>query len=114
MKTETNNLYEGMFIFNAMLSEDARTAALEKITVGITNQGGTICHIIEMGRRRLAYEITGHNEGHYYLLYFEVVPSAIAKLWKEYHLNEDLIRFMTLSADAVRENLEFKPLAIQL
>ena len=113
MMEEKKNLYEGMFIFNSMLSEDARTAALEKITSGISNKGGTICHIIEMGRRRLAYEVRGHNEGHYYLLYFEVTASAISKMWKEYHLNEDLIRFMTLRTEKVRENLDFKQLVIQ-
>ena len=113
MDKENKNLYEGMFIINAMLSDDARAAALERITSSITKRGGEMCHIIEMGRRRLAYEIMGRREGHYYLLYFNVEPSAISAMWKEYHLNEDLIRFMTLRTETVRENLEFKPLVVQ-
>lgn len=113
MKEETKRLYEGMFIINAMLSDDARSTALEKVVSVITKRGGEIRHILEMGRRKLAYEIEGRREGHYYLLYFEVVPSAISKMWKEFHLNEDLLRFITLRTDEVREKLEFKQLVQQ-
>ena len=33
------------------------------------------------------------------------------ELWREYQLNEDLIRFMTLRVEEVPENIEFKQLA---
>jgi small subunit ribosomal protein S6 len=46
-------------------------------------------------------------------VYFSAPPSAIAELWQEYHLNEDLVRFVTLRADKVMEKIEFKPLVEQ-
>lgn len=111
MSKEKPNLYEGMYILSATLSEDARTKALDRIQNGITGRGGSIVKIHNQGRKRLAYEIDGHREGYYYILYFEVKPSAMSELWQEYHLNEDLIRFITLRAEQVMEKIEFKPLA---
>ena len=109
-KKKKIQLYEGMYILNATLSEEARQKALEKILSGITTHGGEIQKIHEQGKKKLAYEIRGRREGYYYLLYFSLDTAAISELWNEYHLNEDLIRFMTLSAETVAEKIEFKPL----
>lgn len=111
MKEEKLNLYEGMYIISATLSDEARKKALEKITNGITERGGEIVKIHDQGRKRMAYEIAGHREGCYYIIYFKAKPSSIAELWREYHLNEDLVRFVTLRTDKVMDKIEFKPLA---
>lgn len=110
MKEEKKNLYEGMYILSATLSDDARQKALDRILNGVTSRGGKVEKIHKEGRKRLAYEIDGHREGYYYIVYFEVAPSAIHELWQEYHLNEDLIRFVTLRAEKVLDKIEFKPL----
>ncbi len=107
---EKTHLYEGMYILNSTLSEDARAKALERITSEITSRGGEVHKVHEQGRKKLAYEIRGSREGYYYLLFFSAPTSQLAELWKEYHLNEDLLRFMTLNADEVKESLEFKTL----
>lgn len=111
MNQNTQNLYEGMYIISAKLSDDARGKALEKIKTAITERGGEIVKVHDQGRKRLAYEINGHREGHYYVLYFNSKPASIAELWKEYHLSEDLIRFVTLRTEKVLDKIEFKPLA---
>lgn len=110
MKQEKPNLYEGMYILSATLSDEARKKALEKVLTGITEQGGEVLKIHDQGRRRFAYAIENHKEGFYYLIYFEVKPSAIGDLWQQYHLNEDLIRFITLRTDQVLDKIEFKTL----
>lgn len=110
MTTKKLGLYEGMYIINAALSDDARGKALEKIKNGIVERGGEIHKLHEQGRRRLAYEINKQREGFYYVIYFSVKPSAISEMWQDYHLHEDLIRFMTLEAKEIKETLEFKPL----
>lgn len=113
MKQARKNLYEGMYILKATLSDDARKKALDRLTDLITQREGEINKIHDQGRKRLAYEIDGHREGHYFLIYFTAPSSAISDLWKEYHLNEDLIRFITLRADKVLDKIEFKPLVEQ-
>jgi small subunit ribosomal protein S6 len=79
----------------------------------ITEKGGTIKKVHDWGRRRFAYPIEGKREGHYYLLYFTCPSLAMKELWREYSLNEDLIRFMTVQTENVMETIEFKPLAPQ-
>jgi small subunit ribosomal protein S6 len=109
-KQEQKHLYEGMYILSASLSDDARQKALDKVLTGITRRGGEIHKIFDQGRKKLAYEIEKKRDGHYILMYFSSPASIITDLWREYHLNEDLIRFITLRADAVPEKIEFKPL----
>ena len=113
MNQNRQNLYEGMYVISATLSDDARHKALDRIKTGITSRGGEIKKIHEQGRRRLAYEIKGHREGYYYIVYFTAQTVSISELWQEYHLNEDLIRFITLSTNKVMEKIEFKTLEEQ-
>jgi small subunit ribosomal protein S6 len=111
MSQNRQNLYEGMYVIRATLSDDARQKALDKILTGITGRDGEILKIHDQGRSRLAYEIDGHREGYYFLIYFKVRTDAIAEMWQEYHLNEDLIRYITLRTEKVMDKIEFKVLA---
>ena len=113
MKKTRKELYEGMYILSATLSDESRKKAFDKITEGIVQNGGEIHKIHEQGRRKLAYEIDGKREGFYYVLFFTAPTSSLADLWKDYQLHEDLIRFMTKRAESVQETLEFKPLKPQ-
>lgn len=103
-------LYEGMYILRATLSDGARTKALERIESGIKLKGGEIHKVHDQGRKKLAYQMDGAKEGHYYLLYFSAPTNALDELWRDYHLNEDMIRFMTLRADEVKEEIKFQEL----
>ncbi len=113
MAKTKQRLYEGMYILSATLSDDARQKALDKITVGITERGGEVNKIFDQGRRKLAYEVNGRREGHYYVLFFTSSTQVMTELWRDYHINEDLVRFMTITAEAVPEKIEFKPLTNQ-
>lgn len=112
-KDKRRSLYEGMYILSATLSDDSRKKAFDKITEGISQKGGEIHKIHEQGRKKLAYQIDGKREGYYYVLYFTAPTQVIGELWKEYHLHEDLIRFMTMRTEKVLDTLEFKPLKTQ-
>lgn len=109
-QTIKKNLYEGMYIISAKLSDDARNKALDKIKHGITSRGGEVLKVHDQGRRRLAYAIDDHREGHYYVLYFDAPTEAIDEMWHDYHLSEDLIRFITLKTNQVLEKIEFQRL----
>lgn len=110
MNKKELRLYEGMYILNASLSEDALKKALERITKAIEENGGEIHKVHDMGRKKLAYDIEGHKQGQYYLLFFSVSPTTIEEMWQEYQHNEDLIRYVTMRAEKVLEKIEFKTL----
>jgi small subunit ribosomal protein S6 len=106
--TFKKNLYEGMYIISSTLSDEARQKSLDRIQASITQRGGEVLKIHDRGRSRLAYEIDGHKEGHYFVLYFDLPPSEVNDLWSDYHLNEDLVRFMTTRTEQVMDTIEFK------
>jgi small subunit ribosomal protein S6 len=110
MKQQKEQLYEGMYILSAHLSDDARGKAFDKIKEKILSRGGKILKIHDQGRRRLAYDINRHREGYYYLVYFTLPAEHIEELWEEYRRNEDLLRFLTIKAEKVLEELKFKQL----
>ncbi|MGE3953879.1 MAG: 30S ribosomal protein S6 [Parachlamydiales bacterium] len=112
--TEKQQLYEGMYILNAALSDAARAAALQKLQEEIASQGGVIEKTLDWGRRRLAYEVEGKREGYYYLLYFRAPTPAMKELWHNYGLNPDLLRFMTMRTEKVLSEVKFKPLPGEL
>ena len=113
MKQDKQNLYEGMYIVSCALPEDGRVKAFDKIKESITQKGGKVRKEHDMGKRRLAYQIGSNKEGHYFLLYFDCPTSQIDELWKEYQLNENLVRFMTKRTDKVLEEIKFQPLPEQ-
>ena len=113
MKEDKHCLYEGMYIVSALLNEDARTKTFDKIKEGITKRDGKILKVHDQGKRRLAYEIGSQKEGHYYLVYFDAPSSAIKEMWQELRLNENLIRFCTLRATRVMDEVKFKQLPEQ-
>lgn len=110
MKQEQQNLYEVMFVVKASLSDDARRKACEKIVADIESFGGKVDKMIEMGRKKLAYQIDDQRDGYYNLYYFNLRPSANVELQREFRLNEDVIRFVTLRAEKVLDKLEFPSL----
>lgn len=71
MRKERKALYEGMYILSATLSEESRKKAFDKILAGISEKGGQVQKIHEMGRRRMTYEIDGKREGFYYVVFFD-------------------------------------------
>lgn len=106
-------LYEGMIILNAALSEEGRDAVWQRVLGMITSRGGSIEKVHDQGRRRLAYEINDRREGHYYLVYFKLPTQAVSELWRDFELDEDVIRYLTLQASKVLDKLEFRPLVTE-
>lgn len=110
MKNRTH-LYEGMYIFSASLSEEAMKKAISRITSSIEEKGGEVKKVFDHGKRKLAYEINNMRQGHYVSMYFAVSSLAVDPMWKEYHLNEDLLRYVTLRTEEMKETLELKPVS---
>ncbi|PCI77967.1 30S ribosomal protein S6 [Candidatus Aerophobetes bacterium] len=110
MSTKANNLYEGMHIISASLSEGALEKAVARLKSTIEEFGGEIKNVISMGRKKLAYEINNARHGEYFLIYFSAPPSAIVEIKKEYKINEDLMRVLIFKTEAVQEKIEFQTL----
>jgi len=89
-------IYESVIIINATLEDAQVEAEIEKIKDFILKNGGELRALEKWGRRRLAYAIKKKNNGFYVLYEFKAPGDIVAKLERQYLLNENVIRFMTI------------------
>ena len=50
----------------------------------------------DMGTRKLAYTVKGFDEGNYLVMYFYGEGKDIAELERQYRIDDDVIKFMTV------------------
>ncbi|HBQ37703.1 MAG TPA: 30S ribosomal protein S6 [Candidatus Omnitrophica bacterium] len=91
-----NREYEALLILNASGSEAELAQAVKQVEEPIRKLGGQIDKSEGWGRRRLAYRINRHLEGHYHLLRFQVDPNQVEELKRLLRLNEAVMRFLIL------------------
>ena len=92
------NKYESVIIIKPNLDEGEIEWIITEIT-DLINQNGEVTKVEKMGVRKLAYEISKCKEGHYVVIYFEADPSIISELERNYRINENIIKFITVRKD---------------
>ena len=110
MKQAKSGLYEVYLMLSPTLSEPAREASLKRVYGSIEQLGGSIKKHHDLGHRKLTYTIKKQREAYCYLVYFELPGLQLIELDREYKLNEDLIRFMIVKAEAIMDKIEFRTL----
>ena len=91
--------YETVFIATPVLSDSQMKEAVAKYTSLIKENGGEIVYEEDWGLKQLAYPIQHKTSGFYYLIEFKADPSFVATLETQYHRDERIIRFITVSLD---------------
>ena len=99
----TNNImikqYETVFIATPVLSDAQMKEAVAKYTDLIKANGGEVVYEEDWGLKQLAYPIDHKTSGFYYLIEFKAAPEFIATLETQYHRDERIIRYLTVSLD---------------
>ncbi len=85
------NSYETIFIIDAGVDEETRTALQEKFT-SLIAANGTVEAVDEWGKRRLAYEINDRTEGYYILVDFKAAPEFPKELDRQYRITDGILR----------------------
>lgn len=86
-------LYETMYILDTRIEEAERQEAVEALEAHVVAQGGELVGSTrEFGRRRLAYEIEGHVDGIYKILYFKGFGDCVEEVKHEMHLLPQIVR----------------------
>ncbi|MGE5590261.1 MAG: 30S ribosomal protein S6 [Bacillota bacterium] len=91
--------YELMFIIKPDLEEEATAALVDKYTNLITEQGGTVANVDKWGKRRLAYEVGGYNDGYYVIVNFQAEPQASKEVERVLKISDDVIKHMVIKLD---------------
>ncbi len=85
------NSYETIFIIDAGIEEEERTALQEKFT-SLIAANGTVEAVDEWGKRRLAYEINDRTEGYYVLVDFKAQSEFPKELDRQYRITDGILR----------------------
>ncbi|HET7657690.1 MAG TPA: 30S ribosomal protein S6 [Bacillales bacterium] len=88
--------YEIMYIMRPDLEEENQKGLVERVHSVLTDNGAEITKVEEMGKRRLAYEINGYNDGVYMVVYANAEEQALNEFDRLMKINDDIIRFMAI------------------
>lgn len=98
--------YEMLAVLVPDQGDEETQTAIDKMLGYITDESGTINSMSAdspWGRRRLAYTIrhegVDYRDGHYVLVYFTAMPSAISEIERELKLDVNVIRYLLLIHD---------------
>ena len=86
--------YEIVTIVNPDIPDDSVSQTMDKLSRMIQNRGGTVELVKRWGRRKLAYPIKSHTEGHYTLTYFTLEPHLATELDAEINVTEEILRHL--------------------
>jgi small subunit ribosomal protein S6 len=93
------NNYECMFIIQPNLSKDDTDKLIEKFQALLVSLGAEMARTDKMGKRKLAYEVRGQQEGFYCLFQFKAEGSAMAELERQLRLSDPVIKFLIFKTD---------------
>ena len=91
--------YETVFIATPVLSDVQMKDAVAKYTDLIKANGGEVVYEEDWGLKQLAYSIQHKTSGFYYLIEFKADPQFVANLETQYHRDERILRYLTVSLD---------------
>lgn len=96
-------LYEIVFIARQDVSSVQVESMADEFAGIIEADGGAIKKREYWGLRTLVYRIKKNRKGHYVLLNVETAPDTLKEVERIMGLNEDVLRFLSVSIDAVEE-----------
>ncbi|MBE2219202.1 MAG: 30S ribosomal protein S6 [Ignavibacteria bacterium] len=91
--------YETTFIVDSIFEDDRVDSIVNKYSNFFKKNEGEVIKTEKWGRRKLAYPIKKKVTGSYVSIEFTADPSVIAKLERAYHLDDDILRFLTVAFD---------------
>jgi small subunit ribosomal protein S6 len=111
---QRSNVYEAMIIFDSNRYARERAGMPAEVEKMIQAGGGEVLVSRLWEERRLAYAINGQRKGTYWLIYFRGPSSMLTGLYREWEINEGILRHLVLKihphlVDAVLEHAKAGP-----
>jgi small subunit ribosomal protein S6 len=91
--------YELMYLMPPTADEERLTAVSERLQTTISSLGGKVEKVTPPARRRLAYELAHHRDGHYAVLEFSLPPDQAREFERTIKLTEDILRHIVVRRD---------------
>ena len=95
--------YESIFIARQDIAANQVETLTTTFAEMITANGGKVTKTEQWGLRNLAFRINKNKKGHYVMFNIDAPPAAIAEMERNMRINEDVLRFMTVSVEELEE-----------
>ncbi len=96
-------LYEHVFLVRQDASPQAVEALAEQMKSVIETGGGKVTKVEQWGLRPLSFRIKKNRKAHYALMNLDAPWAAIAEMERQMKINEDILRYLTVSVDEHEE-----------
>lgn len=94
--------YEVMYIINASVEEEKRSALINDLNGIITREGGKINKTDVWGMKDFAYKIDDMTKGYYVVVAFEADNACVKEFDRLMRINANVVRFM-ITRDIIAE-----------
>ena len=88
--------YETMYVLKPELEAEQTAELVAKYQSLVTEHGGQMDELQEMGKRRLAYEIDKYREGYYVLMKYTADTDFTKELERIMRIEDDMLRYLTV------------------
>ena len=95
--------YETVFIARQDISAKQTEDLAKNFGDIINKNGGALKKTENWGLRTLAYKINKSKKGHYVMFQYEGTGATVAELERLMKINEDVVRYMTVSIEKLTE-----------
>jgi len=92
--------YELGFIISPEVSEEETRSILDRLGQIVAQYDGQVVKVNQWGRRRLAYPIERHRDGHYVFIDMILTPETVIELERTLKVSEIVLRYMLTKRDA--------------
>ena len=100
-----NRTYELMFIVRPDMVDEDLSKLISTLESAVTSTSGTVKSEI-WGKRRLAYKVSGFNDGIFVLLILEGTGAMVHEVERRLRVTEPVIKFLTVRTDEELKRLE--------
>lgn len=97
------SLYESVFIVRQDVTAAQVDALADSFAKIVGDTGGTVQRREYWGLRSLSFRIKKNRKGHYVLFNLDAPPASIQEMERNMHINEDVLRYMTVRVEKLRE-----------
>lgn len=88
------NKYELLVILSAQVDDEAKEAAIQKVTSILEKAGASIENIDKQGVKKFAYAINHKNEGVYVMYNLALEATALKDITKSLNITDGVVRTM--------------------
>ncbi|WP_294534749.1 30S ribosomal protein S6 [uncultured Rhodoblastus sp.] len=96
-------LYEHIYLARQDLTAQQSEALTEQFKTIVTGLGGAIGKVEYWGVKSLAYRIKKNRKAHFTLINVDAPPAALAEAERQWSINEDILRFLTIRVEALED-----------